>query len=437
MSTLSIIGVILGLAVLVYGSMKGFSVFISAICGSVVMALFSGLSLNDAILGSFVDGLVGFIKGNFMVFAAGALMGKVYEITFGAKAVARLFVKLFSKKFAPFAVLVAIWVMTWGGIAGFVLAFSVFPIALEVFREADLPRSIIPGVVICGCCCASSWGPGVAQPVNNIMATGFGVSLMAAPVPSIIMAAASCIFSCLMMGVIFKRARANGEHFVANEKDIADDVTNLPNGVVALLPIIVALILINVKVGEKTLMPTAFGIFTGAVLGYILMFKFRNEKAPITNHIGSAFGTALTSIGNTGAMVAVGSVAKATAGFTLALDSVTGMGGSPVVSAAIAAMIMSFICGGATGATGLLAPILAPIYTGMGANLAMVGRIVNAAGHVGGLMPNGGFVNTVITGIANDTYKNCFKYTLIIATLSNLFAVIVGIIVMSIMGVYI
>ncbi len=437
MTAFSIIGVILGVAVLVIGSMRGYSVFISAIAGSIIMALFSGIALQDAILESFVTGFVNFIKGNFMVFAAGALMGKAYEVTYGAKAVARLFVKIFGEKFAPYAVLVSIWVMTWGGIAGFVLAFSVFPIALEVFREANLPRAIIPGLIICGCCTASSWGPGVAQPVNNVMATGFGTSLMAAPIPSVIMAVSSMATSFIVLYIIFKRAKAKGEHFVANPADPVEDVTNLPNGAVALLPILVALVLINVKIGGSTIMPTAFGIFIGAVLAYLLMFKYRTDKHGVPTHVGNAFGNALTSIGNTSAMVAVGAVAQTTVGFTAVLGTVTGMGGSPVVSAAIASLIVSAITGGATGATGLLAPILTPVYTAMGANLEMIGRIVSTAGHVGGVLPNGGFVNTAIIGIANDTYKNCFKYTFLLATFSNIVATVVGIIVMSAMGAFV
>ena len=168
MTAVSIIGIFLGLAVLIFCSMKGLSVFISALLASVVIALTGGISLESALLTDFMTGFVNFITGNFMVFAAGALMGKAYEITGGAKAVARLFIKLFTVRFAPYAIFLAIVVMTWGGIAGFVLAFSVFPIAVEIFREADLPRSMIPGIVIAGCCTISSWGPGSAQPVNNL-----------------------------------------------------------------------------------------------------------------------------------------------------------------------------------------------------------------------------------------------------------------------------
>ena len=96
MTAVSIIGIFLGLAVLIFCSMKGLSVFISALLASVVIALTGGISLESALLTDFMTGFVNFITGNFMVFAAGALMGKAYEITGGAKAVARLFIKLFT-----------------------------------------------------------------------------------------------------------------------------------------------------------------------------------------------------------------------------------------------------------------------------------------------------------------------------------------------------
>ncbi|MPM02573.1 hypothetical protein SDC9_48822 [bioreactor metagenome] len=437
MTALSILSILLGLAVLVYGSMKGYSVFISAIAASVVIGVLGGGGLQQAVLTDFMTGFVNFIKGNFMVFAAGALMGKAYEITHGAKAVARLFIKLFGSKLAPFAVLASIWVMTWGGIAGFVLAFSVFPIALEVFREANLPRQIIPGLIICGCCTASSWGPGVAQPVNAIMASGFSVSLTAAFLPSVIMAISSISAACIVLAVIIKKARANNEHFEALESDTAQNVTTLPNGLVALIPIIVALVLINFKINGTALLPIAFGVFAGAVLALLLMNKYRTDTLSLPKHIGQGFQNALNSIGNTAAMVAVGSVAQSAVGFTVIMNAITGMGGNPLIAVALAGFGVSFICGGATGAVGLLAPILAPTYSAMNVNLEFVGRIVSAAGHIGGTLPNGGFVNTVITGIANDSYKRCYTYAFFLVPFVNLVAVVVGIVVMAVMGVYV
>ena len=50
MTAVSIIGIFLGLAVLIFCSMKGLSVFISALLASVVIALTGGISLESALL---------------------------------------------------------------------------------------------------------------------------------------------------------------------------------------------------------------------------------------------------------------------------------------------------------------------------------------------------------------------------------------------------
>lgn len=55
MTAVSIIGIFLGLAVLIFCSMKGLSVFISALLASVVIALTGGSSLESALLTDFHD----------------------------------------------------------------------------------------------------------------------------------------------------------------------------------------------------------------------------------------------------------------------------------------------------------------------------------------------------------------------------------------------
>lgn len=437
MTALSIIGIFVGLFVLIFCSMRGFSVFISALLASIIIALTGSVSLSQAVLTDFMNGFVGFISGNFMVFAAGALMGKAYEITHGAKAVAQLFIKLFGKKYAPYALLIAIMIMTGGGITGFVLVFALFPIAAEVFREIDLPRHIIPGLLIAGCCTASSWGAGVAQPVNNIYATTFNTTLMGAPVPSVIMMITALAASCIFLHIFIKQAQKNGEHYVVSEFDVPSSNEVLPNGWVALIPLVVALALINIKVNGTVLMPTAFGIFIGAALAMLLMYKYKTDDKSIATHVGAGFSGALMSIGNTAAMAAVGTVAKSTAGFAVLLETLTGMGGNPLISAAICGGIICWVTGGATGGLSMIGPTLAATYTSMGVNSAMVGRIIMAMGHATGTMPNGGFINTTITGVAHDTYKNAYKYSLFLCSVPNLIAVVVGIIVMSVMGIYV
>ena len=260
---------------------------------------------------------------------------------------------------------------------------------------------------------------------------------MGTPVTSIIMAVASLLVTFLLLAVFIGRARARGEGFVATKWDVPESDAALPNGILALIPLVVALVTINVKVNGKAILPTAFGIFVGAVVAILLMFRHKSDDKALVAHIGDAFQNALTSIGNTAAMAAVGTVAQSVVGFSFLLNALVGMGGNPLISAAVCAGLICGVTGGATGGTSLIGPTLAGIYGDMGLNLSMVGRIVNATGHVTGTLPNCGFINTTITGIAHDTYSACYKYSFAFCTLANLCAVIVGIIVMSIMGFYI
>ena len=72
-----------------------------------------------------------FVQNYWLIFLTGALMGKIYEITNGAKSIARVIVKLFGKKYALVSIsaLPAVF-LAYGGVSVYVVSFAVFPIAL-------------------------------------------------------------------------------------------------------------------------------------------------------------------------------------------------------------------------------------------------------------------------------------------------------------------
>ena len=95
-------------------------------------------------------------------------MGKIYEITNGAKSIARVIVKLFGKKYALVSIPLACGILAYGGVSVYVVSFAVFPIALEVFHEADLPRNYIPAALCFGCSTFAMVAPGAPQIQNAI-----------------------------------------------------------------------------------------------------------------------------------------------------------------------------------------------------------------------------------------------------------------------------
>ena len=218
MEVISIIGLIIGLALMCYLIFKGVNVFVAAISASVIIALTGNCNVYDALKTEYMAGFAGFIQNIFLVFVAGALLGKVYEITNGAKSIANLIIHAAGPKFAVIAVPLAIGIMTYGGIQGYVLCFAVFPIALEVFRAADIPRRFIPAAIVMGCCTWSSFGPFNPQVPNVIAANALGTQLSAGATIGMIVVVFQALLGFGMLSFLVNKAKARGEHFVAKKR---------------------------------------------------------------------------------------------------------------------------------------------------------------------------------------------------------------------------
>src|SRR5262249_38720928 len=73
--------------------------------------------------------------------------------------------------------------MVYGGVSVFVVAFAVYPFAAELFREAAIPKRLIPATMSLGSFTfAMDSLPGSPQIQNIIPTTFFGTTTMAAPI---------------------------------------------------------------------------------------------------------------------------------------------------------------------------------------------------------------------------------------------------------------
>lgn len=151
---ISLIGIIVSLGLLVILIMKGVNIYVVALLCSAIVALTGGISLYDGLKESYMGGFVAFFKSNFLIFLTGTIMGKAYEITNGAKSIAKMIVNKFGPNMALISIPLACGIISYGGVSVFVASFAVFPIALEVFKQADYPRRFIPGALTFGC---STW----------------------------------------------------------------------------------------------------------------------------------------------------------------------------------------------------------------------------------------------------------------------------------------
>lgn len=176
MTALGIIGIILAFALLMYMIMKGFNIYLTVFVCTLVVAVTSQMNIYDAYKVHFMTGFTTFFKNNYLIFLTGTLMAKAMDITGAAKSIAKTIIKVMGTEWAFISVPVACGVLCYGGVSAFVCSFAVFPIALQVFRAADLPRRGIPGALCFGCSTFAMIAPGAVQIHNNVPATELGTS---------------------------------------------------------------------------------------------------------------------------------------------------------------------------------------------------------------------------------------------------------------------
>jgi H+/gluconate symporter-like permease len=85
------------------------------------------------------------------------------------------------------AIVLACGILTYGGVSLFVVAFAVYPIAVALFRRADVPKRLIPAAIALGSFTFTMTAlPGTPAIQNAIPMPFFGTTPFAAPVFGIV-----------------------------------------------------------------------------------------------------------------------------------------------------------------------------------------------------------------------------------------------------------
>src|SRR5262249_8081640 len=129
---------------------RGKSIFVVAPLCALLTATLSGLDPVATMTGPYMDGFAAYLRNFFLVFALGAAFGKLYEDSGAAAVIADRVGSALGRSRACLAVVLACAVLTYGGVSLFVVGFSVYPLAVQLFRAADLPRRFIPGAIAFG-----------------------------------------------------------------------------------------------------------------------------------------------------------------------------------------------------------------------------------------------------------------------------------------------
>jgi len=382
-----------------------------------------------------LGGFTGFMRANYLIFLTGTLLGKMMEITKAAQSIAQFFIKIFGKNNAVISIPLACGVLGYGGVSAFVISFCVFPIALQIFKESDLPRRYMPGTLIFGCSTFAMIAPGALQIHNAIPSGILGTELSAGMVNGFLSCGAMLALGLVFLVIACRGARARGEGFVAKPMDVfITGEQKLPHWFVALIPLVVTITLVNLKItnaaGAKVnIVFLESGLVIGSIVAYLLMHQYQEKDNNLVTNLADSCKNSMNAICNTCAVVGFGSVVQATVGFPVILQSIREIPGPDLVGVAVAMNVVAGICGSASGALGIATKAISDAYQGVSA--AAMHRVLAIASAGLDTLPHNGYVVTVTNGICNETHKDSYPFTFVISILSPLFGLVVAVILFT------
>lgn len=421
-------GVLLAFALLVILMYKKVPILVAAPVCAALMALLSGLNVLGTLTGDYMDAMVGFIKSYFILFLICAIFGRIMDVSGAAYSIGNWLGSKLGAKYAIWGVSVAAFVLTYGGVSCFVLVFAIYPIALVLFKEANISRKLIPGAIAAGAFTAPNilWGsPGLC---NVIPTTYLGTTVKAAPLVSVICSIFFYLSANAYLIYENKRMQKKGECFVPTEKiskllkENAEKKAISP--IVGLIPIAVIIVVLN---GFN--MDVNIAMLCGVIAGYILFWNNISDKMD-TLIVGSQ--NAIGSIMNTSTAVGIGGVAKITSTFTSLVNWVSNFSGSPLVSWAVAVTVISGACGSGSGGVALACSTLADKYLAMGVNPEILHRIASCACIVLDSLPWNGVMITTMAACDlthKEAYKHLFMITVVLAFVNLCLCVGLGLVI--------
>ena len=446
--TIELLGIIFALGLLIYLAYKGLSVIIISPLLALVAASFSpGLHPMEIFTETYMKGTVGFILSFFPLFLLGAIFGKVIEATGCSRAIGNFITTKLGKEKAILAVVLSCAVLTYGGVSLFVVVFAIYPIAAHLFREAQIPKRLLPAAIALGAFSFTMTAlPGSPQIQNAIPMPYFKTDLFAAPILGIVAAIIMFGLGMLWLERRARKAKAAGEGYGENDVDENTKVgnTRIPSFSRAIISIILIPVIFlilsrvifpmldtpqNVIGMWSLIIALVIAILTTAAL-YARTFKC---WADLIKSMDEGAADSLLPIFNTASVVGFGKVIAALPVFAILSNSLIDISPNAIIATALSTTVLAGLTGSASGGMAIVLGIFGDQFYNWaiqdGINPEVLHRVSSIAS--GGLdtLPHNGAIITLLS-ITRLTHKKSY-FDIMVA---NIFIPIIALFVVLILA---
>ncbi|SDV48336.1 GntP family permease [Chitinasiproducens palmae] len=440
--------VLAALLFLMFAAYRGYSVILFAPIAALGAVLLTNPAAVAPIFNTvFMPKMVSFVELYLPVFLLGAVFGKLIELSGYSKAIVRSVINLIGPGKAIATIVIVCALLTYGGVSLFVVVFTVYPFAAELFRQSGIPKRLMGGTIALGAFSFTMDSvPGTPQIQNIIPSAFFKTTTWAAPWLGLAGSAFIIVLGLTYLNWRRRQAMAAGEGYgtaLVNEP-APFEAERLPNPVLAFAPLVLVGAL---NFAFTRLIPLWYGATYSAELPglpkplvvdikkmtaiwsveaallvgiiFVLIFAFRTIARRFAEGSRQAVSGALLASINTASEYGFGGVIAALPGFAVVSGALQGIP-NPLVKEAVSVTALAGITGSASGGLSIALAAMSQTFIdgaqAAGIPMEVLHRVAAMASGGMDTLPHNGAVITLlaVTGLTHrQAYKDIFAITLL------------------------
>jgi H+/gluconate symporter-like permease len=452
---ISYLGLLAGLALLIWLALRGVNIIFASVVCSLVVVVTNGLPVATSLTEYYAFGNLGaftFAGRFFLLFAAGAIFGRIMGESHAASSIALALVRVWGAHRALLITTLACAVLTYGGVVVFVVIFAMYPLGLRLLQEADIPKRLFCAALALGAGTFTLTSlPGTPSIHNVISSAALGTDLYAGGWLGLFGGALMFISGVWYLERERLRAAAAGEHFHAGPADRipqkGTDTNEHPHWVRALLPLLIVIAtivlpriaglvggeqlgsaagpiyeILRFAVAQPILWPS-FALVLGSLAALALFPRARRQ---VLGAFGHGTQDAILPLFNTAAVIGFGGVVTHTAGFSEFTQAMLEAPLPPLLSMFGSISLVAGITGSASGGLQIFMATMAQDYLALGIEPAVLHRLVTMASGGFDSLPHCGAVVAMlaITGLTHrEAYRDVFVLTVVIPVVATLLTI--------------
>lgn len=441
------VGLVASVGLLIWLALRGVDIVFSALLCSLLVIVTNGLPLAAGLTEYFSFGPLGaftFAGKFFLLFAAGAIFGRVMGDSHAAASIALALVGRLGAHRTLWITALACALLTYGGVVVFVVVFAMYPVGLKLLQEANIPKRLFCAALALGAGTFTlSALPGTPSILNVIAASSLGTDLFAGGWLGVI--GSLIMFAGGMWYLERQRvlAAAAGEQFVAGPADKIVDPQqphiHYPHWLLACLPLLLVLSfiilprLLKAYAGDHSLFAQllafansqpivwpSIALLMGAALTLLM---FASVRAQAWQVLGRGANDSIMPLINTAVVIGFGGVVTHTVGFEHFVAMMAESDLPPLLSVFTSVSLVSAITGSSTGGLQIFMQTMAPAYVEGGMDPAVLHRVAAMASAGFDSLPHCGAIVAMlsITGLTHkQAYKDIGVITVVIPVIATL-----------------